>query len=57
MTLKGGAPCGPPSLMRPPEVFLIDDKAGKPVGIQKFIGGQPDNSNTDENPAHRDGGD
>ncbi len=31
----------PPTLMRLPEVFLIDDKDGKPVGIQQFIGRRP----------------
>jgi hypothetical protein len=30
-----------PILMRLPEVDFIDDKAGKPVGIQKFIGRRP----------------
>ncbi len=41
----GGAPnwagAKPPALMRLPEIFLIDDKAGKPVGIQQFIGRRP----------------
>ncbi len=32
---------GKPVLMRLPEVDFIDDKAGKPVGIQKFIGRRP----------------
>lgn len=32
---------GQPILMRQPEVDFIDDKAGKPVGIQKFIGRRP----------------
>ncbi len=32
---------GKPSLMRLSEVEFIDDKAGKPVGIQKFIGRRP----------------
>jgi hypothetical protein len=30
-----------PVLMRLPEIDFIDDKAGKPVGIHKFIGRQP----------------
>ena len=32
---------GEPVLVRLPEVDFIDDKAGKPVGIQKFIGKRP----------------
>jgi hypothetical protein len=32
---------GKPVLMRLPRVDFIDDKAGKPVGIQKFIGRRP----------------
>ncbi len=32
---------GKPVLMRQPEVFFIDDKEGKPIGIQKFIGRRP----------------
>lgn len=32
---------GNPVLVRLPEIFFIDDKAGKPVGIQKFIGRRP----------------
>ncbi len=32
---------GRPVLMRLPELDFIDDKAGKPVGIQKFIGRRP----------------
>lgn len=32
---------GNPVLMRLPEIDFIDDKAGKPVGIQKFIGHRP----------------
>jgi phosphoglycolate phosphatase-like HAD superfamily hydrolase len=32
---------GKPVLMRLPEVDFIDDKDGKPVGIQKFIGRRP----------------
>jgi hypothetical protein len=32
---------GKPVLMRLPEVDFIDDKAGKPVGINKFIGKRP----------------
>ena len=35
--LRGGAPV----LVRLPEVEFIDDKAGKPVGIHKFIGRRP----------------
>jgi haloacid dehalogenase-like hydrolase len=32
---------GMPVLMRLPEIDFIDDKAGKPVGINKFIGRRP----------------
>ena len=32
---------GTPVLVKDPAVDLIDDKAGKPVGIQKFIGRRP----------------
>ena len=32
---------GHPVLMKLPEVDFIDDKAGKPVGISRFIGRQP----------------
>jgi phosphoserine phosphatase len=32
---------GKPVLVREPEIFFINDKAGKPVGIQKFIGRRP----------------
>ena len=32
---------GTPVLMRLPEVDFIDDKAGKPVGIDRFIGRRP----------------
>ena len=32
---------GKPVLLRLPEVNFIDDKAGKPVGINEFIGRQP----------------
>ena len=32
---------GKPVLMRLPEIDFIDDKAGKPVGIYKFIGRRP----------------
>jgi len=35
--LRGGQPI----LLRLPEVDVIDDKAGKPVGINKFIGRRP----------------
>jgi hypothetical protein len=35
--LRGGAP----AIARLPEVDFIDDKAGKPVGIHKFIGRRP----------------
>jgi phosphoglycolate phosphatase-like HAD superfamily hydrolase len=34
-------PDGVPRLMRLPRVDFIDDKAGKPVGINKFIGRRP----------------
>ncbi len=32
---------GKPVIMRLPEIDFIDDKAGKPVGIHKFIGRRP----------------
>jgi haloacid dehalogenase-like hydrolase len=32
---------GAPVLVRAPEIDFIDDKAGKPVGIHKFIGRRP----------------
>ena len=32
---------GEPVLVRKPEIFFIDDKEGKAVGIQKFIGRRP----------------
>ncbi|HEY1067741.1 MAG TPA: hypothetical protein VGE52_16575 [Pirellulales bacterium] len=32
---------GKPTLMRLPQANFIDDKAGKPVGIQRFIGQRP----------------
>jgi phosphoglycolate phosphatase-like HAD superfamily hydrolase len=32
---------GKPRLLRLPEIDFIDDKAGKPVGIHKFIGRRP----------------
>jgi len=32
---------GKPVLIRLPEIDFVDDKAGKPVGIQKFIGRRP----------------
>ena len=32
---------GKPVLVQEPEIFFINDKAGKPVGIQKFIGRRP----------------
>ncbi|MFC1833775.1 HAD family hydrolase [Thermodesulfobacteriota bacterium] len=32
---------GKPTLVRLPELFFIDDKKGKPVAIQKFIGRRP----------------
>ena len=32
---------GKPVLMRLPEIDFIDDKTGKPVGINEFIGKQP----------------
>lgn len=32
---------GTPVLMREPEIFFIDDKAGKPIGINLFIGKRP----------------
>jgi hypothetical protein len=35
--LRGGTP----ALVRLPEIDFVDDKAGKPVGIHKFIGRRP----------------
>jgi hypothetical protein len=35
---------GVPVLVRVPEIDFIDDKAGKPVGINKFIGRRPPRS-------------
>lgn len=32
---------GTPMILRKPEIDFIDDKAGKPVGIQRFIGRRP----------------
>jgi hypothetical protein len=32
---------GKPTLMRLPEANFVDDKSGKPVGIQRFIGQRP----------------
>ena len=32
---------GKPALVRLPELFFLDDKTGKPIGIQKFIGRRP----------------
>jgi hypothetical protein len=32
---------GTPILLREPKIDFIDDKAGKPVGIHKFIGRKP----------------
>jgi phosphoglycolate phosphatase-like HAD superfamily hydrolase len=32
---------GTPVLVKEPKLFFIDDKEGKPIGIQKFIGHQP----------------
>jgi phosphoglycolate phosphatase-like HAD superfamily hydrolase len=32
---------GKPALMQAPEVFFVDDKAGKPVGINMMIGRRP----------------
>jgi hypothetical protein len=32
---------GKPAIVRLPEIEFIDDKAGKPVGIHKFIGRRP----------------
>lgn len=32
---------GKPVLVKMPEIFFIDDKEGKPIGIQKFIGKRP----------------
>ena len=32
---------GKPAIVRLPQIDFIDDKAGKPVGIHKFIGKRP----------------
>jgi hypothetical protein len=32
---------GKPVLMKEPKIFFIDDKEGKPVGIEQFIGRRP----------------
>ena len=32
---------GKPALLQLPEIDLVDDKAGKPVGIQQVIGRRP----------------
>jgi len=32
---------GKPVIVKTPEIVLIDDKAGKPVGIQRHIGRRP----------------
>lgn len=32
---------GKPVLIKMPEIFFIDDKEGKPIGIQRFIGKRP----------------
>ena len=32
---------GQPAIVRLPQIDFIDDKAGKPVGIHKFIGKRP----------------
>jgi hypothetical protein len=32
---------GKPSIVRLPQIDFIDDKAGKPVGIHRFIGKRP----------------
>src|ERR1700740_365469 len=32
---------GKPVLVKLPEINFVDDKAGKPVGIQQFIGRRP----------------
>jgi hypothetical protein len=39
--LLDGKAGGHPVLIRLPEIDFIDDKDGKPVGIQKFIGKRP----------------
>ncbi|MGC4002320.1 MAG: HAD family hydrolase [Pirellulales bacterium] len=39
--LKYAEPDGKPTLIREPAVEFIDDKSGKPIGIQKFIGRRP----------------
>jgi phosphoglycolate phosphatase-like HAD superfamily hydrolase len=40
LELKSG-PDGKPVLMKLPKIALVDDHAGKPVGIQRFIGRRP----------------
>ncbi|MBK8176080.1 MAG: haloacid dehalogenase-like hydrolase [Rhodospirillales bacterium] len=41
ITTKYELDAGKPVLMREPKIFFIDDKAGKPVGINLFIGKRP----------------
>jgi hypothetical protein len=36
-----GLPDGQPALVRLPEINFIDDKTGKPVGINEHIGRRP----------------
>ncbi|MCF7983782.1 MAG: haloacid dehalogenase-like hydrolase [Thiohalocapsa sp.] len=41
IALKYSTDLGTPVIMRKPEIAFIDDKAGKPVGIQRHIGRRP----------------
>ena len=41
VVLKYEVQNGKPVLLREPKIFFIDDKDGKPVGIQQFIGRRP----------------
>lgn len=41
MALEYSAEGGVPEILRKPEIAFIDDKAGKPVGIQRHIGRRP----------------
>ena len=41
LQMKYAASGGEPAIMKLPEVDLIDDKEGKPVGIQRYIGRRP----------------
>jgi phosphoglycolate phosphatase-like HAD superfamily hydrolase len=41
MTVAYERRAGKPALMREPKVFFVDDHAGKPIGINLFIGKRP----------------